>query len=130
MRSSVKCLNSANSKVQRRVVLSRALPDQSLLQTAVLLLQLLDVVAGRRSVRAILLDLVLQDLQVHGQLLHLLLQSLHLLLQRLGPLLRHLFVQRGHLDGVRRVGHILHVPVFGLQSLARLLRSETEELRV
>ncbi len=58
-------------------------PDQGFLQSVVLLLQLLELSAGGCSLHSRVTDLLLDDLQVYGQLLHLLLQSLRLHLQTL-----------------------------------------------
>ncbi len=58
-------------------------PDQSFLQSVVLLIQLLELSAGGCSLHSRVTDLLLDDLQVYGQLLHLLLQILRLHLQTL-----------------------------------------------
>ena len=55
-------------------------PDKSILEPAVLLLQLLELCAGCRPLHSRVANLLLDDLQVDGELLNLLLQSLSLCL--------------------------------------------------
>lgn len=114
------CQCNVQTAVKKKTDLS---PEQGFLESAVLLFQLLDLGIGSCALHPSLTDLLLDDLQVNGQLLHLLLQCLHLGLQsftlsrkikseqktiivQAHPFFCHLLIKSGHLHSVRKIPHL------------------------